>query len=374
MRILGKTGGGLLIAALMALAACKDPGSAVNEPPPSAVAVKGAPDASLVENPRLQGATLKAVRARGHLNCGVNTGLIGFAFTDNRGQWRGFDIDFCHATAAIIFGDPNAVRFIPLGSTERFTALQSGEVDVLWRNTSWTFSRDTGNRLDFAGINYFDGQGFLVRKSLHLSSASELNGARICVQTGSTTELNVADFFRAKGIKYTPVVVDTEDQAHADYMREACDALTADISELASVRTILQDPNDHILLPEVISKEPFGPVVRQGDSQWEDVIRWTLYQSLLAEEFGVTRENVDSVRASSTNPEIKRLLGVEKGYGAMLGVSDDWAYRAIKAEGNYGQIFERNLGKSSALKLERGMNALWNAQPKPGLMYAPPLR
>jgi general L-amino acid transport system substrate-binding protein len=364
----------LLAALLLTLAGCKDPGSAVNEPPPMATAIKGAPDASLVEGVKVQGATLKAIRARGHLNCGVNTGLIGFAFTDNGGKWQGFDIDFCHATAAVIFGDPNAVRFIPLGSTERFTALQSGEVDVLWRNTSWTFSRDTGNHLDFAGINYFDGQGFLVRRSLNLHSAAELTGARICVQTGSTTELNVADFFRSKGIKYTPVVVDTEDQAHADYAREACDALTADMSELASVRTILDDPNAHMLLPEVISKEPFGPVVRQGDSQWEDVIRWTLNATLLAEELGITRENVDDVRRTSTNPEIRRLLGVEHGYGAMLGVSDDWAYRIIKNEGNYGQIFERNLGKSSALKLDRGMNALWNAQPKPGLMYAPPLR
>jgi general L-amino acid transport system substrate-binding protein len=251
--------------------------------------------------------------------------------------------------------------------------LQSGEVDVLWRNTTWTYSRETGDRLDFAGVNYYDGQGFLVRKSLGLHSATELNGARICVQTGSTTELNVADFFRSHGLKYTPVVVDSEDQTHANYLREACDALTADVSELAAVRAILDDPNSHMLLPEVISKEPFGPVVRQGDSQWEDVIRWTLNALILAEEFGITRENVDQLRRTSTNPEVRRLLGVEHGYGRMMGLSDDWAYRAIKAEGNYGQIFDRNLGRNSPLKLERGLNALWNA-PKPGLLYAPPLR
>ncbi len=363
----------LAAALLLALAACKDPGSAVNEPPPSAPPVKGAPNAALGDVSKIQGATVKAILARHRLNCGVNTGLIGFAFTDNRGQWRGFDIDFCHATAAALFGDPNAVRFTPLGSTERFTALQSGEVDVLWRNTSWTYSRDTANRLDFAGINYFDGQGFLVRRSLGLSSATELNGARVCVQTGSTTELNVADFFRSKGLKYTPIVVETEDQAHADYAKEACDALTADISELAAVRTILSDPNAHMILPEVISKEPFGPVIRQGDSQWADVVRWTLNALILAEEFGITSQNVDEMRKTSKNPEIRRLLGVEGGYGRMLGLSDDWAYRAIKAVGNYGQIFERNIGKNSPLKLERGMNALWSAQ-KPGLLYAPPMR
>ncbi len=360
------------VAALLALGGCKAQGPAAGGGP-STAAAPGAADVTSSGDPKLQGATLRAVKARGHLNCGVNTGLIGFAFTDERGQWRGFDIDFCRATAAVIFGNPDAVKYVPLGSTQRFAALQAGQVDVLWRNTSWTFSRDTHDGLDFAGVNYFDGQGFLVRKSLHLASATELNGARVCVQSGSTAGQNVADFFRAKGVIYKPVVVDTEDQAHAEYMRDGCDALTADISELASVRTILQDPNEHTLLPEVISKEPFGPVVRQGDSQWADLIRWTLNQSLLAEEYGVSRENVDEMRRSSANPEIRRLLGAEKGYGAMLGVDDAWAYRAIKSEGNYGQIFERNLGKGSALKLERGMNALWNA-PKPGLMYTPPLR
>jgi general L-amino acid transport system substrate-binding protein len=363
----------LFAALLVTLSACKDPGSAVHEPPPAARGVEGAPDMSLGEAAKQQGATLRLVRARGRLNCGVNVGQVGFAYTDNRGQWRGFDVDFCRATAAAIFGDPNAVRFVPLSSKERFTALQSGEVDVLWRNTSWTFSRDSENRLDFAGINYFDGQGFMVRRSLGLNSATELNGARICVQTGSTTELNLADFFRAHGLKYVPVVVDTEDQMRNNYMREACDAYTADISELAAARSVMDNPGAHVILPEVISKEPLGPVVRQGDSQWEDVVRWTLFATLLAEEAGVTTQNVDQLRANSTNPEVRRLLGVEGGFGRLLGLGDDWAYRVVKAEGNYGQIFDRNLGRGSPLKLERGLNALWNANP-PGLMYAPPLR
>jgi general L-amino acid transport system substrate-binding protein len=329
--------------------------------------------ADIEEAAKSQGATLRTVQARGRLNCGVNTGLIGFAFVDNRGQWRGFDVDFCRATAAAIFGDPNAVNFVPLSATERFAALQSGKVDVLWRNTSWTFTRNARDKLEFAGVNYFDGQGFLVRRALNLRSAAELNGARICVQAGSTAQQNVADWFRAHGLRYTPVVANTEEQAHALYMREACDALTADISELASVRTILDDPNAHVLLPEVISKAPFGPVVRQGDSQWSDLVRWTLYATLLAEEYGVTSQNAEETRRTSKNPEVRRLLGVEPGYGAMLGLDDAWAYRAIRAEGNYGQIFDRNLGRGSALKLERGANALWNAQ-RPGLMYAPPLR
>ncbi len=363
----------LIPLAMLFLAGCKDPGSAVNEPPPAAAAVAGAPDPALAEASKQQGQTLRTVKARGRLNCGVNTNQIGFAYTDDRGVWRGFDIDFCHATAAAIFGDPNRLRFIPLDSKARFTAVQSGEVDVLWRNTSWTFTRNVGNRLAFAGINYYDGQGFMVRRSLGLASAAQLNGARICVQTGTTTELNVADFFRAHGISYKAVVVDSEDQARENYAREACDAYTGDISELASVRTVLDRPAEHMILPEVISKEPLGPALREGDSQWEDVIRWTLFSLILAEELGVTSKNVDQMRASSTNPEVRRLLGVEGGYGAMLGLSDDWAYKMIKSVGNYGEIFDRNIGKNSPLKLERGLNALWTATP-PGLMYAPPMR
>ncbi|MBC6980860.1 amino acid ABC transporter substrate-binding protein [Caulobacter sp. 17J80-11] len=355
------------------LAGCKDPGSAVSEPPPAAAPVEGVPDAGLAGKPRASGETLKAIRARGRLNCGVNPGLVGFSYTDNRGRWRGFDVDFCRATAAAVLGNPEAVRFVPLSSKERFTALQSGEVDVLWRNTSWTFSRDASNGLDFAGVNYFDGQGFLVRRSLELNSATELNGARICVQTGSTTELNLADWFRAKGLKYDAVVVDTEDQARANYAKEACDAFTADISALAAARSTMNSPGAHVILPEVISKEPLGPVVRQGDDQWADIVRWVLNASILAEEFGITAKNVDEVRKTSTNPEVRRLLGVEGGYGRTMGLSDEWAYRQIAGVGNYGEIFERNVGQASPLKLARGMNALWNANP-PGLMYAPPMR
>jgi general L-amino acid transport system substrate-binding protein len=364
---------GLAGAALLALSACKDPGSAVDEPPPTAAALKGAPDPALAEASKQQGQTLRAVKARGLMNCGVATGQLGFAYTDDRGTWRGFDIDFCRAVAAATLGDPNRVRLVPLDSKARFTALQSGEIDVLSRNTSWTFTRNVGNRLAFVGIYYYDGQGFMVRKALGLSSANQLNGARVCLQSGTTTELNVSDFFRMHGLRYTPVVVDSEDQARQNYAREACDAYTGDVSELAAMRSIMDRPSDHVILPEVISKEPLGPSVREGDSQWEDVVRWTLYSLILAEELGVTSKNVDQMRASSTNPEVRRLLGVEGGYGRMLGLSDDWAYKMIKAVGNYGEIFDRNLRKDSALKLPRGVNAQWNANP-PGLIYAPPMR
>jgi len=360
------------IALVGLLASCKDPGSAVDGPPPAAVAVDGAPSAS-VGNGGAQGATLRTVKARGRLVCGVNQGLIGFAFPDNRGRWRGFDVDFCRAVAAAVFGNPEAVRFQPLSSKERFTAVVSGEVDVLFRNTTWTLSRDTGNALDFAGVNYYDGEGFMVPKSLNVHSVAELNGARICVQTGTTTELTLADYFRARGLKYEGVVVDSEDQARANYAKEACDALTTDVSQLAAVRSTLSNPADHIILPEVISKEPLGPAVRQGDSQWRDIIAWTIYATVLAEELHITQANVDQVRATSKDPETRRLLGVEGGMGAQLGLPNDWAYKIIKAEGNYGEIFERNIGRTSPMKLERGINALWSTD-KPGLMYAPPVR
>ncbi len=354
------------------LVSCGDPGSAVDTPPPDAVAVEGAPQAG-APSAKGQGATLRTVRARGRLVCGVNQGLIGFAYPDNRGRWRGFDVDFCRAMAAALFNNPDAVRFQPLSSKERFTALVGGEADVLWRNTTWTLSRDTGNALDFAGVNYYDGQGFMVPRSLNVSSVTELNGARICVQTGTTTELTLADYFRSKGLRYEAVVVDTEDQARANYAREACDAFTTDISQLAAARTTMANPNDHVILPEVVSKEPLGPAVRQGDSQWRDIVAWTLYATVLAEEMGITQANVDQMRSSSTDPEVRRLLGVEGGMGRMLGLSDDWAYRIIKAVGNYGEIFDRNIGRRSPMKLERGINALWTSRPS-GLMYAPPVR
>ncbi|MFN3514837.1 MAG: amino acid ABC transporter substrate-binding protein [Phenylobacterium sp.] len=360
----------LATAALLALGGCGDPGSAVDEPPPQAAAVEGAPSEAALR-PTQRGATLRAVRARGYLLCGVHPGLLGFAYTDNRSRWRGFDVDFCRATAAAVLGDPNAVRFVPTSSTDRLTVLQSGEIDVLWRNTTATFSRDAA--LNFPGVNYYDGQGFLVRRSAGVARAADLDGARICIQTGSTNELNLTDYFRAHRIRYQPVVFDTEDKARSAYDREQCDALTADISNLAAARVAMDRPDDHVLLPEVISKEPLGPVVRHGDDQWADVVRWTLNAAILAEELGITSANVEEMRRSAANPEIRRLLGQEGDFGPMIGLSGDWAVRVIAGVGNYGEIFERNLGQGTPLKLPRGQNALWNASP-PGLLYAAPVR
>ncbi|MFC5374329.1 amino acid ABC transporter substrate-binding protein [Brevundimonas faecalis] len=317
--------------------------------------------------------TLAAIKQRGRLNCGVHQGLVGFAFTDNRGAWRGFDVDFCRATAAAIFGDPDAVRFVPLTAEQRFEALRDGRVDVLWRNTSWTMSRDTGGELSFAGINYYDGQGFLVRRALNLNSAVELNGARICVQAGSTTELNVEDYFRTRGIEYRPVVVKTEEEARQTYAQEGCDAFTADISALAAARTTLANPQQHAILPDVISKEPLGPVVRQGDEQWTAVIRWTLNALILAEELGVTKANVEALARDSQDSRVRRLLGDEGDFGPSVGLPRTWARDAVAAGGNYGEIFERNLGQQSALNLARGLNAQWSARPG-GLIYALPIR
>lgn len=317
--------------------------------------------------------TLAAVRQRGRLNCGVHEGLVGFAYTDNRGAWRGFDVDFCRATAAAIFGDPDAVRFVPLNTEQRFDALREGRVDVLWRNTSWTMSRDVGGQLSFAGINYYDGQGFMVRRALNLSSAAELNGARICVQSGSTTELNVEDYFRRRGIEYRPVVVATEGEARQAYAREECDAFTADISALAAARTTLPNPQQHIILPDVISKEPLGPVVRGGDDRWTAVVRWTLNALILAEELGVTRENAADMAKNSADPRVRRLLGDEGDFGPSLDLSRTWAKDAVSAGGNYGEIFNRNLGAQSSLDLERGLNAQWSSRPG-GLIYGLPVR
>ncbi|MGO4409902.1 amino acid ABC transporter substrate-binding protein [Brevundimonas sp. M-11_2] len=317
--------------------------------------------------------TLAAIKQRGRLNCGVHQGLVGFAYTDNRGAWRGFDVDFCRATAAAIFGDPDAVRFVPLTAEQRFEALRDGRIDVLWRNTSWTMSRDTGGELSFAGVNYYDGQGFLVRRALNLSSAAELNGARVCVQAGSTTELNVEDYFRTRGIEYRPVVVKTEEEARQAYAREACDAFTADISALAAARTTLPNPQQHVILPDVISKEPLGPVVRGGDDQWTAVIRWTLNALILGEELGVTKANVAALERDSQDPRIRRLLGQEGEFGPSLGLPRTWARDAIAAGGNYGEIFERNLGAQSPLNLARGLNAQWSAR-SGGLVYGLPIR
>ncbi|HVV91911.1 MAG TPA: amino acid ABC transporter substrate-binding protein [Hyphomicrobiales bacterium] len=313
--------------------------------------------------------TLDTVKAKGFLQCGVNTGLPGFGNPNAKGEWTGFDVDYCRAVAAAIFGDPAKVKFTPLDASQRFTALQSGEVDVLIRNTTWTMSRDTTLGLKFAGVNYYDGQGFMVRKSAGVKSVKELSGASICVQNGTDTQLNMADYFRSHHIDYKPVSFEKLTEAIAAYDGGRCDAWTTDASGLAATRLQLAKPDDHVILPEVISKEPLGPVVRQGDDQWFNIVKWTHYALLDAEELGVTKANVDEMK-SSTNPSIRRLLGVEGNFGKALGLRQDWAYGVIKAMGNYGEIFEKNLGMSSPLKIKRGLNALWT---QGGLQYGMPI-
>lgn len=357
-----------IAAAALTLAACGRGG-----PETDGAADETADAREAVAAPDFASPTLAAIKRRGRLNCGVHEGLVGFAYTDNRGQWRGFDVDFCRALAAAVLGDPNAVRFVPLISGQRFEALRSGRVDVLWRSTSWTLSREAEEGVRFAGVNYYDGQGFLVRRSLDLASATELNGARICVQRASTSELNVADWFRARGLEYTPVVTANEEAARAAYGREDCDALSADISALAAARTTLSNPEQHAVLPDVISKEPLGPAVKRGDEAWTSIVRWTLNAVIMAEEVGVTQANADELAEDSRDPQVRRLLGVDGDFGAMMGLRPDWAKSAIKAGGNYGEIFARNLGSDSPLDLTRGLNAQWNATPG-GVIYALPIR
>lgn len=356
------------VLAAATLAACGREEPEAEAPLDPSIVTKERTSGEAVESP-----TLDAVRARGRLNCGVHEGLVGFAYTDNRGQWRGFDVDFCRGLAAAIFGNPEAVRFIPLTAASRFEALNDGRVDVVWRNTSWTMERDTAGDLSFAGVNYYDGQGFLVRRSLTLSSATELEGARVCVQAGSTSALNADDYFRARGIEYEPVVLPDEEAARAAYGREDCDAYSADVSALAAARTTLSNPGQHVLLPDVISKEPLGPVTRRGDEQWTAVVRWTLNALILAEELGVTQDTVAAQTEDATDPRVRRLLGAEGAFGERLGLSETWARDAVAGVGNYGEIFERNLGSQSALDLARGLNAQWNAQPR-GLIYGLPIR
>jgi general L-amino acid transport system substrate-binding protein len=358
------------LAGLAFLAAC---GGGEDRPAPEAESIDpAAPRQTTVAAP-VESPTLAAIRSRGRLICGVHQGLVGFAYTDNRGAWRGFDVDFCRGLAAAIFGDPDAVRFVPLTAGNRFAALTDGRIDVLWRNTSWTMERDTGGELTFAGINYYDGQGFLVRRSLDLNSAAELTGARVCVQAGSTSALNVDDYFRSRGIDYRPVVQPDEEAARRAYGREDCDALSADVSALAAARTTLSEPQRHVILPDVISKEPLGPVTRRGDEQWTAVVRWTLSALILAEELGVTQANVEAQTEQATDPRVRRLLGAEGEFGQRLGLSGTWAADAIGAVGNYGEIFDRNVGTQSPLDLARGLNAQWNARPA-GLIYGLPVR
>src|SRR4029077_17328580 len=296
--------------------------------------------------------TLKAVKDRGQLVCGANGSLAGFGIPDPQGNWTGFDVDFCRAIAAAIFNDPTKVKFVPLTAANRFTALQSGEVDVLARNTTWTMSRDTSLGIDFAAVNYYDGQGFMVRKVLKVSSALELNDASVCVQQGTTTELNLADYFRTNHMSLKTVTFATVDEALKAYDSGRCDAYTTDSSGLYGTRVLLADPGANIVLPEIISKEPLAPTVRQGDDAWEDLVRWTHYAMVDAEELGVNKNNIDDQK-NSTNPEIRRLLGLEGQFGEALGLTNDWAYRIIKAVGNYGESFERNVGQGSSLKIAR---------------------
>jgi general L-amino acid transport system substrate-binding protein len=314
--------------------------------------------------------TLNQVKARGILQCGVGTGLAGFALPDAQGNWTGLDADFCRALAAAIFDDPKKVKFIPLSSKDRFTALQSGEVDLLARNSTWTMSRDTSLGLNFGPVNYYDGQGFMVRKKLNVSSALKLEGASVCTQQGTTTELNVADFFRKNNMKYEVVTFSTNDETVKAYESGRCDAFTTDASGLYAERLRLTDMDQHIILPEIISKEPLAPVVRHGDDQWFDIIKWTHFAMLNAEEFGITKANV-MAQVNSANPEIKRLLGSEGKFGEGTGLTNDWAVRIIRHVGNYGEIFETNVGSGSRLKIARGQNNLWT---NGGLQYAPPVR
>lgn len=319
-----------------------------------------------------QAGTLDDVRAKGFLQCGINTGLTGFAFTDDAGNWKGFDVALCEAVAAAVFGDASKVKYTNLTGKTRFEALKAGEVDMLSRNTTWTYSRDVDLKLTFLGVNYYDGQGFIVPASLGVSSATELEGASVCIQTGTTTELNLADFFRSNGMSYEPVPIETNAEARQNYLAGRCDVYTTDRSGLAATRASLDDPEAHVVLPEIISKEPLGPLVRHGDDEWGDIVRWALNVLIIAEEKGITSENVRAMAAEpQKDAELNRMFGTEGEYGAMLGLSADWVVNVIAAVGNYGEIFEKYLGVNTDIGLERGVNALWTDG---GLIYAPPYR
>jgi len=315
--------------------------------------------------------TLDDVKSKGFIQCGVSQGLIGFSNPDDKNNWTGLDVDFCRAVAGAVFGDGQKVKFTPLSAKERFTALQSGEIDILSRNTTWTMGRDTSLGLVFAGVTYYDGQGFLVKKSLGVDSALKLDGASVCTQTGTTTELNLADYFRANNMKYEVVAFEKADEVIAAYDSGRCDVFTTDQSGLYAERLKLKNPDENVVLPEIISKEPLGPVVRQGDDAWFNVVKWTYFALINAEEAGVTAANVDDMTANSTDPNIRRLLGVEGDFGKAIGLENNWAANAVKAVGNYGEMFDRNVGPETNLKISRGVNALWS---KGGIQYAPPVR
>jgi len=312
--------------------------------------------------------TLDAVRNKGFVQCGVNTGVPGFSAPDSKGEWRGIDVDICRAVAAAVFGDATKVRYTPLTAQQRFTALQSGEVDILSRNTTWTITRDTSLGLNFIGINYYDGQGFMVPAKLKVKSAKQLNGATVCVQPGTTTELNLADYFRANRMTFKPVVIEKLEEVLNAYFAGRCDVFTTDHSGLISLRaTKATRPADHVILPEIISKEPLGPAVRHGDDRWFDIVKWSFYAMVEAEELGLTSKNIDQ-QASSPNPSIQRFVGTTGDIGKMLGVDNRWAANIVKQVGNYGESFDANL---KPLGFERGLNRLWN---QGGLMYVPPIR
>jgi len=315
-----------------------------------------------------QQSTLDSVRSKGFVQCGVNTGLAGFSQPDSKGVWKGIDVDLCRAVAAAVFGDSNKVRYTPLTAQQRFTALQSGEVDILARNTTWTVTRDTSLGLNFVGVNYYDGQGFMVHRKLNVKSAKQLNGATVCVQPGTTTELNLADYFRANKMTFKPVVIEKMEEVLNAYFAGRCDVYTTDHSGLIATRASrAPKPEEHIILPEIISKEPLGPAVRHGDDRWFDVVKWSMFAMLEAEEMGLSSKNIDQ-QASSTNPAIQRVVGSTGDVGKMLGIDNKWAYNIIKQVGNYGESFDANL---KPLGFERGLNRLWN---QGGLMYAPPIR
>ena len=314
--------------------------------------------------------TLDEVRAKGFVSVGVNGGVFGFSMPDDKGVWKGIDVDTAKAIAAAIFGDAEKIKFVAVTAVQRLPALQSKEIDVLCRNTTATLTRETVNGLNFAHVNYYDGQGFMVSKKSGIKSAKDLKGATVCVLPGTTTEMNAADFFRKNGMSWKPVVIEQNTELNKAYFSGRCDTLTSDVSQLAAHRSVAPNPDEHIILPEIISKEPLAPVVRHGDDQWFDIVNWVVMAMIEAEESGITSKNVDEM-LKSTDPNIQRLLGVTPGMGKALGIDEKWAYNIIKLVGNYGEIFERNVGKNTPLKLERGLNELWT---KGGIMYALPIR
>ncbi|HSS63500.1 MAG TPA: amino acid ABC transporter substrate-binding protein [Gammaproteobacteria bacterium] len=327
---------------------------------------------ALGAGPALAGPTLDAVKERDSVRCGVNTGLAGFSIADSQGKWTGLDVDYCRALAAAVLGDASKISFVPLSAQQRFTALQSGEIDVLSRNTTWTLTRDASLGIQFAGVTFYDGQGFMVPADLGVTSAKQLSGASVCVQTGTTTELNLADYFRANNMQFTPVVFEGLEESLSAFFAGRCQVYTTDKSGLASIRSVdAPNPDDYLILPETISKEPLGPSVRRGDDEWFAIAKWVVFGLLEAEEKGVTSANVDQMKANSDSPTVKRLLGTSGEMGQLLGLDSEWAYRMIKQVGNYGEIYARNVGPETPLKLERGLNALWVDG---GLMYAMPVR